>query len=158
MPAIVRTSVDLPAPLAPTMPSTSPCGTSKETFRTASISRTIRSRRPSRSTVERSVGARSRLVREVTETSSTEIAVRAETDSELTLPGEEEQPGNQEDAQAPGEAERHGPGVRSHPEQRVAPRRQQAGERVDLQQPLVAVRHVRGEVQDRRDVEPDPQD
>ena len=26
MPAIVRTSVDLPAPLAPTIPSTVPCG------------------------------------------------------------------------------------------------------------------------------------
>jgi hypothetical protein len=63
MPAIVRTSVDLPAPLAPTMPSTSPCGTSKLTLRTASISRTIFSRRPSRVTVERSVGAFSRLVR-----------------------------------------------------------------------------------------------
>ena len=58
MPAIVRTSVDLPAPLAPTIPSTVPCGTSNETFRTASISRTIFSRRPSLSTVERSVGAR----------------------------------------------------------------------------------------------------
>ena len=63
MPAIVRTSVDLPAPLAPTTPSTVPCGTSKVTSRTASISRTTRSRRPSRSTVERSVGARSKLVR-----------------------------------------------------------------------------------------------
>ena len=63
MPAIVRTSVDLPAPLAPTMPSTVPCGTSKVTPRTASISRTIFSRRPSLSTVERSVGARSSDVR-----------------------------------------------------------------------------------------------
>ena len=63
MPAIVRTSVDLPAPLAPTMPSTSPWGTSKLTCLTASISRTIFSRRPSLSTVELSVGARSSDVR-----------------------------------------------------------------------------------------------
>jgi hypothetical protein len=63
MPAIVRTSVDLPAPFAPTTPRTVPCGTSKLTPRTASISRTTRSRRPSRRIVERRVGARSKLVR-----------------------------------------------------------------------------------------------
>src|SRR3954451_11852433 len=157
MPAIVRTSVDLPAPLAPTMPSTSPCGTSKETFRPASISRTIRSRRPSRSTVERSVGARSRLVREGTGTSSTEIAERSEADSELTLPGEEEQAGDDEDADPPGQAEQHRARLRREPEQRVAPGGQQPAERVHLEQPFVAVRHVLGEVQDRRDVQPDPQ-
>ena len=40
-PATVRISVDLPAPLAPTTPSTVPCATSKETSLSASISRTI---------------------------------------------------------------------------------------------------------------------
>ena len=63
IPATVRISVDLPAPLAPTTPSTWPCGTSKETSRSASISRTTRSRRPSRSTVLLNVGAESSDVR-----------------------------------------------------------------------------------------------
>ena len=63
MPATVRMSVDLPAPLAPTTPITLPCGTSNETFRSASISRMIRSRRPSRSSVLLSVGLRSSDVR-----------------------------------------------------------------------------------------------
>ena len=56
-------SVDLPAPLAPTTPSTLPCGTSNDTCLSASISRMIRSRRPSRSIVLFSVGARSSDVR-----------------------------------------------------------------------------------------------
>ena len=63
MPAIVRSSVDLPAPLAPMTPSTVPCWTSKETSLTASISRTTRSRRPNRSSVLFSVGRRSSDVR-----------------------------------------------------------------------------------------------
>ena len=63
MPAIVRISVDLPAPLAPTTPSTVPWGTSNETPLTASISRTTRSPRPSRRTIPRSVGLRSSVVR-----------------------------------------------------------------------------------------------
>src|SRR5215207_7316736 len=158
IPAIVRTSVDLPAPLAPTMPRTVPCGTSKVTLRTASISRTIFSRRPSFRTVERNVGARSRLVRYVTETSSTEIAVRSETDSELTLPGEEEQAGGQEQPDAPPEPRHHRPALgRLAPDEHVAPRRQQAGHRVDVEQPLVALRDLVREVEDRRDVEPHAQ-
>src|SRR5215218_8653754 len=107
MPATVRTSVDLPAPFWPITPSTVPWGTSKVTSRTASISRRIRSRRPSRSTVERRVGARSTLVRYVTDTFSTLTAVRSETDSELTLPGHEEQRGDHEESEAPGQAQQH---------------------------------------------------
>src|SRR3954451_1138185 len=140
MPAIVRTKVDLPAPLAPTMPSTSPCGTSKVTLRTASISRTIFSRRPSRVTVERSVGAFSRLVRYVTETSSTEIAVRSETDSELTLPGKEEQARGHEQPDAPRESRQHRGGLGRGAAQHVAPRGQQPAEGVDVEDPPVAVR------------------
>jgi hypothetical protein len=63
IPAIVRTSVDLPAPLAPTTPRTEPRGTSNETFLTALISRTIFSRRPMRSRVVLSVGVFSSAVR-----------------------------------------------------------------------------------------------
>ena len=63
MPATVRMSVDLPAPLAPTTPMTLPCGTLNVTFLSASISRTIRSRRPSRVSVLLSVGAFSSDVR-----------------------------------------------------------------------------------------------
>jgi hypothetical protein len=63
IPATVRMSVDLPAPLAPTTPSTWPSGTSKETFLSAWISRTTFSRRPSLSTVFLSVGADSSDVR-----------------------------------------------------------------------------------------------
>ena len=56
MPAIARTRVDLPAPLAPMIPTVDPRGTWNETFLTASISRTVRSRRPSRTTVDLNVG------------------------------------------------------------------------------------------------------
>ncbi len=63
MPATVRMSVDLPAPFAPTTPSTFPCGTSNDTFFSASISRMIRSRRPSLRSVLLSVGLRSSDVR-----------------------------------------------------------------------------------------------
>ena len=62
IPAIARTSVDLPAPLAPTIPSTVPFGTSNDTFLTASISRTTRSPRPMRLTMLLSVGLRSNVV------------------------------------------------------------------------------------------------
>ena len=61
MPAIARMMVDLPAPFAPMMPSTEPCGTSKDTPRTAWIIRTLRSlllRRPRPVSVCRSVFAR----------------------------------------------------------------------------------------------------
>ncbi len=63
MPATVRISVDLPAPLAPTTPITLPCGTVKDTFFSAGISRITRSRRPSRSSMLLSVGLRSSDVR-----------------------------------------------------------------------------------------------
>jgi len=56
IPATVRMSVDLPAPLTPTVPSTVPWGTSNETFLSAWISRTMRSRRPSRMSELRRVG------------------------------------------------------------------------------------------------------
>ena len=63
MPATLRMSVDLPAPLAPTTPITLPCGTVNDTSLSASISRITRSRRPRRSSVLLSVGARSSDVR-----------------------------------------------------------------------------------------------
>jgi hypothetical protein len=63
MPATVRMSVDLPAPLAPTTPSTLPCCTLNDTPFKASISRITRCRRPRRISVLLSVGARSSDVR-----------------------------------------------------------------------------------------------
>ena len=45
IPAIERIRVDLPAPLAPTMPSTEPCGTSRVKCLTASTTR-VRTRSP----------------------------------------------------------------------------------------------------------------
>jgi hypothetical protein len=56
MPAMVRTRVDLPAPLAPRIPTTDPRTISSDTFFTASISRTVRSRRPIRTSVLLNVG------------------------------------------------------------------------------------------------------
>src|ERR687891_1717684 len=91
MPAIVRTSVDLPAPLAPTIPSTVPCGTENETCLTASTSRITFSPRPRLVIIPRSVGRRSNDVRYVTETSWTATLGALEADSELTLSGDEEQ-------------------------------------------------------------------
>src|SRR3954447_13029785 len=171
MPAIVRTRVDLPAPFAPTMPSTEPCCTSSDTFLTASSSCTIRSRRPSRSSVLLNVGFFSSDVRYVTDTSSTRMAGGApgrgvaagpavlETDSELTLPRHEEQGTGDEQDHAPGQAEQHVPrGRRLTLVEHVAPCGQQRADRVDLEQRLVAVRHLLRVVEDRRRVQPDPQD
>jgi hypothetical protein len=56
IPAIVRTSVDLPAPFVPMIPITAPCGTSNVTCLSASISCTTRSRRPIRTSVDLKVG------------------------------------------------------------------------------------------------------
>src|SRR4051794_18986945 len=159
MPAIVRTSVDLPAPFAPTTPRTLPCSTLNETFWTASISRTIRSRRPSRFTVSVSVGRFSNDVRYVTETSSTEMLSRSDPDSEITLPGEEEQPADDEEPDPPCRADEDAVGRRRHPEGHdVAPRREELPDRVDVEHPLVLLGHLVGVVEDRRRVEPDPQD
>jgi hypothetical protein len=63
MPATVRMSVDLPAPLAPTTPSTLPWATLNDTSSSAWISRTVRSRRPNRRIELRSVGRESSAVR-----------------------------------------------------------------------------------------------
>jgi hypothetical protein len=63
IPATVRISVDLPAPLAPTTPMTLPWGTSNETCLSAFTSRITRSRRPNRSTVDLNVGRASSDVR-----------------------------------------------------------------------------------------------
>src|SRR3954470_20813352 len=158
MPPTVRISVDLPAPLAPTTPMTLPCGTSNETFRSASISRITRSRRPRRSSVLRSVGLFSSDVRYVTDTFSTRIRIRSEADSELTLPGDEEQPADDEQHDAPRGAQREVPGRRHDPVvEDVAPGGQQRRDRVDDEQELVAVGHLGREVEDRGGVEPDPQ-
>src|SRR4051794_21154035 len=159
IPAIVRTSVDLPAPLAPTTPSTLPCSTWKETRCSASISRTIRSRRPRRLIVSASVGRFSNDVRYVTETSSTEMLSRSDPDSEITLPGEEEQPADDEEADAPSRAHEDEVGRRRDPERHdVAPGREELPDRVRVEHPLVLRRHLFGVVEDRRRVEPDPQD
>src|SRR3954453_13608454 len=159
MPAIVRTSVDLPAPLAPTTPSTLPCSTSNDTCWSASISRTIRCRRPSRLIVSVSVGFFSNDVRYVTDTSCTEMQTRSDADSELTLPGEEEQPAGDEQPHPPGQ------GAPDAAQRRrlalgddIAPGPEQQPDRVRLHDPLVAVGNLRVVVEDRRDVEPDPQD
>src|SRR5215213_437915 len=97
IPAIVRTSVDLPAPFAPTIPSTVPCGIENETSFTASTSRTTFSPRPRLPIIPRRVGRRSNDVRYVTETSCTTTLGVSETDSELTLPRDEEQePGDEQ--------------------------------------------------------------
>ena len=58
----MRTSVDLPAPFAPTIPSTVPCGIENETCLTASTSRIVFSPRPRLVTNVRSVGRRSNVV------------------------------------------------------------------------------------------------
>src|SRR3954447_4418418 len=159
MPAIVRTSVDLPAPFAPTTPRTLPCSTLNETFWTASISRTMRSRRPRRLTVSVSVGRFSNDVRYVTETSSTEMLSRSDPDSEITLPGEEEQPADDEEADAPSRAHADEVGRRRDPERHdVAPGREELPDRVRVEDPLVLRRRLFGVVEDRRRVEPDPQD
>src|SRR5919112_2130907 len=102
IPAIVRTSVDLPAPLAPTMPSTVPCGISNETSLTACTSRTTFSPRPRLRTMPRSVGRRSNVVLYVTETWSTTTLGALEPDSELTLPRDEEQEAGDQQAERPG--------------------------------------------------------
>src|SRR6478672_1679218 len=159
MPAIVRTSVDLPAPLAPRTPSTLPCSTSNETPCSASISRTMRSRRPSRFIVSVSVGCFSNDVRYVTETSWTEMLMRSETDSEITLAREEEQRSDDEGPEGPRGADREAARWRRDAErQRVAPRDEQLADRVEVQHPLVALRHLFGVVQDRRQVQPDAQE
>src|ERR671930_1103565 len=158
MPATVRISVDLPAPLAPTTPITLPCGTSKETLRSAGISRMIRWRRPRRSSVLRSVGAFSSDARYVTETSSTRMRTRSEADSELTLPGDEEQGAGDEEGDAPRGAEGEVAGRRRDAfVEDVAQGRQQRGDRVGDEQEVVAVRNLPRVVEDRRAVEPDPQ-
>src|SRR3954454_10963762 len=141
IPAIVRTSVDLPAPLAPTTPSTLPCSTWKETRCSASISRTIRSRRPRRLIVSASVGRFSNDVRYVTETSSTEMLTRSDPDSEITLPGEEEQRADDERPDGPRGAHGEAAHGRRDPEgDRVAPGDEQLPDRVDVQHPLVLLR------------------
>src|SRR5215218_590182 len=101
IPAIVRTSVDLPAPFPPTMPSTVPCGIQNETPFTASTSRITFSPRPRMVTKLRSVGRRSNDVLYVSETSWTTTLGALEPDSELTLPGDEEHEADHEQADRP---------------------------------------------------------
>src|SRR5262245_16464284 len=158
MPATVRTSVDLPAPLAPSTPSTLPCETSNDTPLSASISRTTRSRRPSRSMVCRRVGLRSKDVRYVTDTSSTRMLRVSEADGKVALPRDEEEGTEHEEPECPGGAQREIAGRRGDAAaQHVAPCRQQRRDRVHVEHPLVALGDLAGEVQDRRQVEPDSQ-
>src|SRR5215207_5650615 len=158
MPAIVRTSVDLPAPFAPTIPSTVPCGIENETSFTAFTSRTTFSPRPRLPIIPRSVGRCSNDVRYVTETSCTMTLGASETDSELTLPRDEEEEAGDEQAERP--RARHDERLRGRRLPRVehvAPGRQQLAERIDVEQELVLLRHLVGEVEDGRGEEPDPQ-
>src|SRR3954453_14990096 len=111
MPAIVRTSVDFPAPFAPMIPTTDPRGTSSDTPRTALISRHTRCRRPARTSVLLKVGFFSSDVRYVTDPSSTLIAAGGaeplEPDSELTLPRHEEEATGDEQPEPPCQPEQH---------------------------------------------------
>src|SRR5215212_1009333 len=158
MPAIVRTSVDLPAPFAPTIPSTVPCGISNETSLTAWTSRTTFSPRPRLRTIPRSVGRRSNVVLYVTETWSTTTLGALEPDSELTLPRDEEQePGGQQAERPPGGHRELLHRRRTPLVDHVAPGRQELAERVDVEQELVLLRHLVREVEDRRREQPHPQ-
>src|SRR5215218_5539845 len=158
IPAIVRTSVDLPAPLAPTIPSTVPCGIENETFFTASTSCTTFSPRPRLRTMPRSVGRRSNVARYVTETSSTTTLGALEADSELTLARDEEQESDDQRAERPRRGDDQLAARRRAAEvEHVAPGRQQLAERVRVEQELVLLRHLVGEVQDRRREQPDAQ-
>src|SRR5437763_15095877 len=158
MPAVVRTGVDLPAPLAPTMPTTLPCCTSNEASLSASTSRTSRSRRPRRVSVVCTVGARSKAVRYVTDTSWTLMLSRSDADRKVPLPGEEEQRPDEErrdgPARADGEAQhrrrlalvdRQAPGVEEQPD------------RVGVEHEAQVALDLVAVVQDRRDVQPDAQ-
>src|SRR5918995_6590810 len=171
IPAIMRISVDFPAPFAPMMPSVVPCGTTKETSRTASTSRTARSPRPSRVMALLKVGTRSNVVRYVSETFWTLIADGlvdttgpgtgwiSETDNELALPRNEEQ------GTAPQRAE--SPRRSTEPQRRrrdlagddcVAPAAQDGEQRVQPHDALEALGGVLRVPQHGRQVEPDPQE
>src|SRR4051794_4444036 len=169
MPATVRMSVDLPAPLAPMMPSTLPCGTSSDTSSTALISRTTRSRRPTRTSVLRSVGRRSSAVRYTTDRSCTLTAGPAasvpstaagvsEPYRKLTLPRDEEQDADDERDRRPGHRQCE-PARRRRlaSEEHVAPRAQDRRQRVQVRDDLEALRDVLDVVEHRRRVEPDAQ-
>src|SRR5829696_5891867 len=133
MPATVRTSVDLPAPLAPTIPSTVPFGTSNDMCLTASISRTTRSPRPMRLTMPRSVGRASNVVLYVTETSSTTMLRALEPDSELTFPRDEVDESDGQEAERPCRGDDQLVAARRPPlVDHVAPAREQLPERVDV--------------------------
>src|SRR3954454_16904158 len=99
---MVRTSVDFPAPFAPMIPTTDPRRTSSDTFFTASTSRTVRSRRPRRTTVLLNVGFFSIDVRYVTDTSSTLIAGRGEAPFAEAEPDAATTPGAVEPLEADG--------------------------------------------------------
>src|SRR5215218_11287322 len=134
MPAIVRTSVDLPAPFAPTIPSTVPCGIENETSLTASTSRTTFSPRPRLEIIPRSVGRRSNDVRYVTDTSWTTTLGALETDSELTLPRDEEEEADDQQPECPRARDDERLGRRRLAGvEHVAPRREQLTERVDVE-------------------------
>ncbi len=63
MPGSTRISVDLPAPLAPMMPSAVPLGDVEGHVPDACTSRTARSPRPNRTMAFLNVGVRSKVVR-----------------------------------------------------------------------------------------------
>src|SRR5680860_1429756 len=170
IPPRVRTSVDLPAPLLPTIPKEVPSGTSNETFLTASTSRTARSPRPNRVIALLNVGVRSKVVRNVTDTFCTLTAGRepgapgfhtvdSEADSELTLPGDEEQRAENKRPRGPdhsGYPDTEGGNIAA--DQEVGPSAQHAEQRVEVHERLELGGYVLGVPDHRREVQPDPQE
>src|SRR5918996_4109196 len=171
MPATVRISVDFPAPLTPTIPSTAPCGASKETSRTASMSRTVRSRLPSRRSVPLSVGCFSNVVLYVTERfstltaqsarcdggASTAIPCSLEADGKLSLPRDEEEGADQERAGGPREAPSEGREAgRLSLVDDVAQRAEHGRQRVRGEDRVEPRGNLVDVVEDRGGIEPDP--
>ena len=128
-----RISVDLPAPLAPTTPITLPCGTSNETFLTASISRTTRSRAAE---AQQRAPQRRRASRATCGRSPTRPRRGSGCDQRRTANSRSRDMKNSAPAtnrtmpQAAPSARSAGSGARALVED-VAPRRQQRGDRVD---------------------------
>src|SRR5215217_3162488 len=80
-----------------------------------------------------------------------------EPDSEVTLPRDEVEEADRQEAERPGGGDEQRVARRRPPlVDHVAPAREQLPERVDVEQEAVLVGHLVGVVEDRRRVEPDP--
>src|SRR3954468_24004755 len=156
MPAIVRSSVVLPAPLRPMTPYTAPAGTWKLTPRSASISiaRFERSRSPAM--VPFNVWFFSRVTRKLTQTSSTQTAgERSEADGKVSLARQEPDGSEEEETERPRTAgeeigRRRPPSVEDLLERCV-----ERIERVPTEEREHPFRDLAHEIQHRRDVQPD---